>query len=69
MGCIQDFWRASRPILSATRGAGETPAIPGEYAIISDAPLSQGVSQIIGENCLTIGGCAQFEDFLYWYQQ
>ena len=39
MGCIQDFWRASRPILSATRGAGETPAIPGEYAIISDAPM------------------------------
>ena len=27
LGCIQDFWRASRPILSATPGAGETPAI------------------------------------------
>ena len=38
-GCIQDFWRFSRPILSATRGAGETPALPGGYEIISDAPL------------------------------
>ena len=34
---IQDIWRASRPILSATRGAGETPAIPRGYAIILDA--------------------------------
>ena len=37
MGCIQDIWRASGPILPATRGAGETPAIPGGYAIISNA--------------------------------
>ena len=37
MGCIQDIWRASRPILSARRGAGETPAIPRGYAIILDA--------------------------------
>ena len=37
MGSIQDIWRASGPILSARRGAGETPAIPGGYAIISDA--------------------------------
>ncbi len=36
--------------------------------MISDAPLSQGVSKIIGEICLTIGGFDQFEDFLYWYQ-
>ncbi len=55
MGCIQDIRRASGPILSATPGAGETPAfpgvipqiwtappaIPGGYAIISDAPLFQ----------------------------
>ena len=39
MGCIRDFWRASRPILSATRGTGETPAILAGYAIISDAPI------------------------------
>ena len=62
-GCIQDSWRASRTILSATRGAGETPAIPGGYAIISDAPLSQGVFQIIGEICLTIGGFNQVDGY------
>ena len=45
MGCIQDFWRASRPILSATPGAGETPAIPGGYAIVWDAPWASGAFQ------------------------
>ena len=30
---------------------------------------SQGVSPIIGEIRLTIGGFDRFEDFLYWYQQ
>ena len=48
MGCIQDIWRASRPILSATRGAGETPAIPGGYATISDAPACIRSSKLIG---------------------
>ena len=46
MGCIQDSWRASRPILSATRGAGETPALPRGYAIISDAP-------VVGSQCVS----------------
>ena len=31
--------------------------------IISDAPLSQGVSRIIGEICLTIGGFDQVDGF------
>ena len=62
-GVYPGFWRTSRSILSATRGAGETPAIPGGYAIISDAPLSQGVFQIIGEICLTIGGFNQVDGY------
>ena len=32
-GCIQDIWRASRPILPATRGAGETPTILKVFCI------------------------------------
>ena len=39
------------------------------FAPILDRTLSQGVAQIIGEICLTIGGFDQFEDFLYWCQQ
>ena len=53
LGCIQDSWRASRPILSATPGAGETPAIAGGYAIIADTPAapleSQTVAQTLAE--------------------
>ena len=48
-GCIQDFWRASRPYLSATAGAGETPAIAGGYEIISDAPAAPLVSQTVAQ--------------------
>ena len=60
-GCIQDVWRASRPILSATRGAGETPAIPRGNALISDAPSILMQSVLFGRlkacipKCCTIG--------------
>ena len=56
MGCIQDIWRASRPILSTTPGAGGTPAIlkvlcigVGNESLSAKKPSNPGGYAIISD--------------------